>query len=267
MLLREPGSRRIIGGVAVDVLPPVVRGRADRAARSEELATMTGVPDLRAEVRRRKVVHTATLRAIGVPAGSLGDSEWLMDEPHQAMLRARLVEFVTNHAAKYPLEMGVSIEAARQLCELPDLQLVRRLVGSPLELRDGKVAIEGASALPESLRAPFGRLEGRLRAAPFDAPDAESLEALGLDRTALSALVQRGMLISVSHGVYLLSDAEEQAMALLSALKQPFTASDARQALSTTRRVAIPLLEHLDRKGLTRRVDAEGRRVTASTLR
>ena len=35
-------------------------------------------------------------------------------------------------------------------------------------------------------------------------------------------------------------------------LPQPFTLSEARQALGTTRRVAVPLLEHLDRRGWTR---------------
>ncbi|WP_313565882.1 SelB C-terminal domain-containing protein, partial [Mobilicoccus sp.] len=44
-------------------------------------------------------------------------------------------------------------------------------------------------------------------------------------------------------------------------LPQPFTTSEARAALGTTRRVAIPLLEHLDEKGWTRRVDAGHREV------
>ncbi|MDT4933132.1 MAG: selenocysteine-specific elongation factor, partial [Pseudonocardiales bacterium] len=49
----------------------------------------------------------------------------------------------------------------------------------------------------------------------------------------------------------------------LAALPQPFTASEARQALGTTRRVAIPLLEHLDAQGRTERIDTTSRRVTA----
>ena len=44
-------------------------------------------------------------------------------------------------------------------------------------------------------------------------------------------------------------------------LEQPFTTSEARQALGTTRRVAIPLLEHLDGRGWTRRVDAGHREI------
>ena len=50
-------------------------------------------------------------------------------------------------------------------------------------------------------------------------------------------------------------------MRVLTGLPQPFTASQARQALGTTRRVAIPLLEHLDRRGWTRRLDGALREV------
>jgi selenocysteine-specific elongation factor len=48
---------------------------------------------------------------------------------------------------------------------------------------------------------------------------------------------------------------------VLAALPQPFTTSAARQAMSTTRRVVIPLLEHLDARGWTRRIDAGHRMV------
>jgi selenocysteine-specific elongation factor len=47
----------------------------------------------------------------------------------------------------------------------------------------------------------------------------------------------------------------------LAALPQPFTTSDARQALDSTRRVVIPLLEHLDGRGWTRRLDGSHREV------
>ena len=44
-------------------------------------------------------------------------------------------------------------------------------------------------------------------------------------------------------------------------LPQPFTPSEARQALGTTRRVVMPLLEHLDGRGWTRRLDGSHRQV------
>ena len=54
-------------------------------------------------------------------------------------------------------------------------------------------------------------------------------------------------------------------MAVLAALPQPFTTSQARQALGSTRRVVIPLLEHLDGRGWTERLDTDHRRVVGST--
>ena len=59
----------------------------------------------------------------------------------------------------------------------------------------------------------------------------------------------------------LLPTAPALAMRTLAGLPQPFTTSGARQALGTTRRVVIPLLEHLDARGWTRRIDAGHREV------
>uniref|UniRef100_UPI0036F3D134 SelB domain-containing protein n=1 Tax=Brevibacterium senegalense TaxID=1033736 RepID=UPI0036F3D134 len=53
-------------------------------------------------------------------------------------------------------------------------------------------------------------------------------------------------------------------MRVLAALPQPFTTSQARQALDTTRRTVIPLLEHLDTRGWTKRLDAGHREVVRS---
>jgi selenocysteine-specific elongation factor len=50
-------------------------------------------------------------------------------------------------------------------------------------------------------------------------------------------------------------------MRTLARLDQPFTTSQARQALDTTRRIAVPLLEHLDSRGWTQRLDAGHRNV------
>ncbi|HEY0693375.1 MAG TPA: SelB C-terminal domain-containing protein, partial [Kribbella sp.] len=45
---------------------------------------------------------------------------------------------------------------------------------------------------------------------------------------------------------------------------QPFTTSEARRCLNSSRRVVIPLLERLDRLGLTRRL-ADDRRLVVPT--
>ena len=101
----------------------------------------------------------------------------------------------------------------------------------------------------------------RLAGAPFAAPEQPELDALGLGRRELTAAVAAGRLLRLPSVVVLLPDAPDRARRLLGQLPQPFTPSDARQALGTTRRVAIPLLEHLDQRGWTRRVDGSRREV------
>jgi selenocysteine-specific elongation factor len=64
--------------------------------------------------------------------------------------------------------------------------------------------------------------------------------------------------------IALLPSAPVVAADQLRGLPQPFTLSAARQALGTTRRVAVPLLEHMDRIGVTQRVDGDLRRVRSS---
>jgi selenocysteine-specific elongation factor len=48
---------------------------------------------------------------------------------------------------------------------------------------------------------------------------------------------------------------------VLADLPEPFTLSEARRALGTTRRVAVPLLELLDRRGITARLPDDTRRL------
>ena len=55
--------------------------------------------------------------------------------------------------------------------------------------------------------------------------------------------------------------ADKAAAKILAGLEQPFTTSQARQALRTSRRVAIPLLEYLDRARVTERLPGDLRRI------
>jgi selenocysteine-specific elongation factor len=109
--------------------------------------------------------------------------------------------------------------------------------------------------------AAVGELEARLRAEPFHAPEADDLSALQLGARELAAAERAGRVLRLRDGVVLLPTAPALAMRELARLDQPFTTSQARQALGTTRRVAIPLLEHLDSRGWTRRLDAGHREV------
>ena len=68
-------------------------------------------------------------------------------------------------------------------------------------------------------------------------------------------------MLRLRDNVVLLPGADNLAVRRLGELEQPFTTSQARRALATSRRVVLPLLEHLDRTGRTVRLPDDRRRV------
>lgn len=262
-VLRDPGRRRIAAGATVlDVRPPPLRRRGAAAARAAVLTEMDGTPEGLAELRRRGIVAAGDLRAMGAapPAEPLvGD--WLVDERLRADLTARLSAFVTRYAAAHPLEPGVPVEVLRRELRLPDVRLVAVLVPSPLALREGRIVqADAAPALPADVQRSIDAVRRELATAPYAAPDANRLAELGLGGKQLGAAVRAGALLKVADGVFLLPGADERAVTALARLAQPFTMSEARQALGTSRRVMVPLLELLATQGRTARL-ADSRHV------
>jgi selenocysteine-specific elongation factor len=100
-----------------------------------------------------------------------------------------------------------------------------------------------------------------LRGNPFAAPDAGRLRELGLDNKAIAAAARAGILLRITDQIVLAPGTDKAAAQVLARLPQPFTTAEARQALGTTRRVAIPLLEYLDRARITERLPDDRRRI------
>jgi selenocysteine-specific elongation factor len=253
-LLRDPGRHHVAGGVTVlDVVPPGLGRRGAAARRAVELADLDGVPELTGELRRRLLVRREDLDRMGVPAGgSVVAGSWLADPGHWAALRERLAEEVARHAAEHPLEPGAPVEALRHRLGLPERALVEALVQPPLQLRGGRVSA-GAPSVPQELTAAVRRAFDDLADRPFAAPEAYRLAELGLGARQIGAAVRAGLVVQLTDNVVLPADAPQRAVPVLAGLPQPFTLSEARRALNTSRRVAVPLLELLDRTGATRR--------------
>ena len=123
------------------------------------------------------------------------------------------------------------------------------------------VPASAAGRLPPAIAAAVQTVLDELAGEPFAAPDTERLRALGLDAKALATAARAGLLLRVADLVVLAPGAAERAAALLADLDPPFTTSQARQALRTSRRVAIPLLEYLDRARITERLPGDLRRI------
>jgi selenocysteine-specific elongation factor len=107
----------------------------------------------------------------------------------------------------------------------------------------------------------LARLHDHLLDRPFAAPDAETFTRIGLTDALAGQLHRNGHLLRLAPGVVLLPGAVERALELLSSLDQPFTTSQARRALDTSRRVILALLDHLDRHGHTVRLPDDRRRM------
>ena len=249
LLLRDPGTRTVHGADVRDVDPPELRRRGAARVRAADLGAGW---DAGADLARRRVVLRSEFTAMGwqVPAGATGVGRWLLAPGLADALAARVPAVVARYRQLRPLEPGPPVAVLRSALELPDAELVAGLVRAPLTLRDGRV-VAADSGLPEPVqRAVTGVLAG-LAAHPFAAPDTEALVAAGLGPRELAAAVRDGQLVRIAEGVVLAPGVEDRARRALAALPQPFTLSQARQAWGTTRRVAVPLAEWLDARGVT----------------
>jgi selenocysteine-specific elongation factor len=277
-VLRDPGRQAVVAGARIlDVRPPGLGRRGAAHRRGAELASVTATPDLASELRRRKLARGGDLRAMGVPVPARAPrvaGDWLAEPAWWRELGDRLRAEVEAHAAADPVNPGLPVEAARHRLGLPDRSLVEALVealaepraepGTGPRLRQAGGRIYGprdGADLPARVRDAIEAIRAGLRDDPFLAPDAQRLRDLGLDPRQLAAAVKAGHLIRVSREVYLLPGAAEEAVQRLAAIGRPFTLSEARRALGTTRRVAVPLLEMLDRSGHTERLDDTLRQV------
>ncbi len=263
-LLRDAGRHRVAAGVTIlDVRPPRLDRRGAAAARAAELSSLDGVPDGAGELRRRGLVRRTELEAMGArPPADPVAGDWLVDSGRLEQLRAELAAAVAEHAAAHPLAAGLPVAAAQHLLDLPDPRLAGALATGPLALRDGRVVQAGEAALlPPAVRVAVGAVRLELERAPYAAPTADRLRELSLGRPELAAAVRAGLLDRVGEDVYLLPGAPAAAATILAGIGQPFTLSEARLALETTRRVAVPLLERLDEAGCTERLPDDRRRV------
>jgi selenocysteine-specific elongation factor len=280
----------------LDVAPPALARRGAAAAARRELAGWPERPAAADLLRRHGLLRASALAAMGVAGGPPPVAgEWLADPARWTQLRRQLAEAVAAHARHDPLAIGMPPEAARAALGLPDRALVEALAQPPPGLpadpgaqawvqltggylrlvppQEGPPPHEGpqpqeppkardpAPSLPSRVVAGVHAVLADLARAPFLAPEAGRLRDLGLDPRAIAAAARAGLLLRVNEQIVLAPGADAEAARVLARLPQPFTTAEARQALRTTRRVAIPLLEYLDRAGATQRLPDDRRRV------
>lgn len=262
-VVRSPGGRHVVAGIeVVDVHPVSLSRRGDAKKRAEQLAQV--IPQDPADwLKRSGYDRVDNLIRDGFsvserPAGIIEFRDWWISAGQVSLWKRELLRAVTEHAAANPLAPGLPRPAAMDALQLTEPALLGLAVAAAkVESVDGVLRLPGQGVDLGPAEKGVAELERRLRDEPFAAPEAEDLKDLGLGAKELAAAERAGRLLRLQGGVVLLPSAPREAQAVVSKLEQPFTLSAARKALETTRRVAIPLLEHLDSIGVTRLVDGQ----------
>jgi selenocysteine-specific elongation factor len=289
VVLRDSGRDETVGGgLVLDPFPPTtVRGTAARVRRTEELEAReaAGPAGLLARVlAERGVVPLTDLPHLaGVTSGKGTVSGGMRGPEPPAVVRSRtlawspdaweaaaaaVLEAVERQHRDDPSARGLPAQAARAAAlgpagpTWPDVagaETVEALVAAGRLVPDGPaVRLPGhGTRLDPAQRALVARVEAALDEAGVSLLGETALRDLGADRKATALLVRLGVLVAVAPGGYLGRSTLEGAVATLRGAfpdGRLFAASEAREALGTTRRTAIPLLEHLDRGGVTVRL-------------
>jgi selenocysteine-specific elongation factor len=277
MILREVGRAVTVGGGPVlDPAPPRrPRGEAHRATRAAQLEERLHALDDRV---RLIVLHTAERGAAAItdahaligtspdrpPDGVVVLGDHYVDRGHLQRWSEAMRDALDAHHAAHPLARTaprtvVDHAAAAHGCPASILDdvvawcerngvIVRDAAG--LRLPDHEVALD------EDQRKARDALLATLDATPFAPPAlSAAAAAAGVSRPLLAEMESAGQLVRLEGDVAMTTAAIEQATALLrdAAAAGPLTASQARQVLGTSRKYVLPLLEELDRRGVTRR--------------
>jgi selenocysteine-specific elongation factor len=268
-VLRESGRRRTIaGGIVLDTDPPLRAGPAPaqrlgarvRASRAELPALL---------IAERRAVRSDDVRSIlgttpDVVGGAVRLGVWWIQQALSdeigAAIAARLAEF---HAAE-PAAAGESIATTRR-----SIADAFAAAGAPhdLELADavvdrleseGTLVREGAQVRLASHRAgaddEVAGVVEVVRSAEPTPPSIAELRAAGVAIAVVEAAVRSGALVRISPELVFTSELVERAGAIVrEAGADGITLSAFRERLGTSRKYAVPLAEHLDRTGVTRR--------------
>ncbi len=187
--------------------------------------------------------------------------DFLADAASWQSLRRRATETIDARHRAHPEESGLPLNDLRAALqdELPAAEMFEPLVADlcARDLVRAGTAIRRAThrpALTPQLQAAGAKIRAMIAAKPLDPPSRKDLAPDAASQQALRFLIQSGELVDVNVEIVMTAEAVKQATAMVRDFIRkngPATTSDLRQMLGNSRRVAIPLLERLDRDGVT----------------
>jgi selenocysteine-specific elongation factor len=285
LVLRRPSPPDTLGGGTVlDVAPWRHRRRDPEVAAALEARQGGSIEALtREELRKARTgVDLATLTrlvgagrqqveqaiaALGDEALSFGDRRWIGREPWQA-LQARAVQTLAAFHDAEPLRAGMAREEWRSRLRLTGpiaAEVIRRLRAEhAVTEQDGILSLSGRGrTVSDSDQHTADAIVQALDEHPFDPPSVASLRPQGLTTPLLRLLVEQHRVVRLANDVILSRAAYEGAAEQVAAYlteHDAATVAQLRDLLGATRRVVVPLLEHLDAARITQR-DGDVRRL------
>ena len=261
-VLREAGRRATVaGGRVLDPDPPARPGPDPGARLAARRVPRERLPSVLV-AERGAVRHADVAVLTGVRAAEAEDAErlgaWWIHTAALDRFRRAVAGALEAHHAGRPLSPGMDLDAVRRALPgvepgLGDAVLDRLAAEGTIERDATTVRLAGHRVDLGPREAEARRVEDALRdgwPTPPTAPE------LGADREVLDALAATGRAVAVSRDLYLLPGQVAEAKAAINRLAGDdagMTASAFREAIGTTRKFAIPLLEWFDAAGLTRR--------------
>jgi selenocysteine-specific elongation factor len=189
--------------------------------------------------------------------------EWLADSGWWHSLRTQAAAAIDAHHNSHPQHLGFPLSDLRRAVEsaLPSAEMFDVLAA---EMGKSGFVQAGTTirrsnhrpALPPQLQAAGSRLRATLSAKPFEPPSRKELAPDSTAQQALRFLVETGEAVELGNEVVLLADAYARATQIVRQFLQAqgsATVSELRQAIGASRRIVVPLLERLDKEGVTRR--------------
>ena len=178
-----------------------------------------------------------------------------------------LVAHVEAFHEAHPLEEGEPLDSARRaladLLRPADVRLDPRSIDPMLDrlVADGVLVRTSTSlALPSHAPAEHRgnplveQVVEAISSEPAQPPTIKDLVAQGIGRDAIDAAIRTGLVVRVAPELVFLPDLIDRAREIVAgASGSGITVSAFREALGTSRKYAVPLLEWFDQRGITRR--------------
>lgn len=232
---------------------------------STELAR-DGAAERRSLLLRSRFARSDIDRAIESLANAnrlIARADWIADAAWWNSLRQRAFEAIDAEHRLHPQEVGLRLTELRKLLgkQANHGEIFEALVEDLCHKGCARAGISirrstHRPALPAHLHPAGARVRKSLSAKPLEPPSRKELTPDALTQQALRFFVQSGEAVEIGDELVLHADHYQQAIASIRTHIQSHggaTVSELRQVLNTSRRVMVPLLEKLDREGITLR--------------